>query len=225
MDKNFNKIEQNINKEILPPTLLSAHEKQIMSKVLKFNSDNPKEWLDEFSKILVRNKTEHRLKIADFISTLNVDNIKDKKEFSKFIAKQLYDFENKNFTTAEIEEFSRQSHKADGNIEINRLATYHIENDGKSLSLHSPITTISNQTEMKMLVKDALQKLADKLLNDKNLSNIQTITGESWMVFHHRKFFEEFGFEIKSVDEEAKEAFMVISKEKLLALYGNNLNK
>ena len=121
------------------------------------------------------------------------------------------------FSLNELEEkFKEFNLKKSNNLELNRLFTYKINNEGKLLSLHSPIIFENNPVKIKKLIEDGMSVLSEKLKTEPGLREIEKIEAKSTIFFDHPDLLENYGFEVTEKEEASKIYTVTVSKNKFL---------
>ena len=138
------------------------------------------------------------------------------------LATKLAEEVSKNFSLNDLEQKFKELILTKGNtLEINRLFTYKINDEGHKINLHSPVIFEENPIVIKKLVNEAMEKLSEKLQTDPNLKNVEKIEARSTVFFYHPNIFNEYGFELTKKEEESKLYTVTVSKEKFLETLNN----
>ena len=121
----------------------------------------------------------------------------------------------------EIEEVHRvRSTQERGDQMLSRGLNFSVNGDGSKISLHVPITFFKTPSDALDSYRVGLGVLANKILSDLELKNVQEVIALSSLVQDNPRLLKKFGFDV-TLDTEGKpttEAKM--SREKLLELYG-----
>jgi hypothetical protein len=114
------------------------------------------------------------------------------------------------------EKFRRFNIEKSGNLELNRLFTYKIDSEQKTIDLHSPIIFEDNPIKVKSLIDDAMKKLSINLEENPELKNIEKIRAVSTIFYEHPNIFEKYGFEFVEKDEKTKICIVSVAVSKFL---------
>jgi len=131
----------------------------------------------------------------------------------------------KYLSTEEIEDRLREKHVTHpGTRELSRALTFKINNEAQRVELHVPVTFFQNLHEPLQSFKEGLETLAKRMITDEELKNINEVRGFSILIKDNPRVLTSLGFKI-TLDENGKPTKEArISKEKLLELYGKNID-
>lgn len=87
--------------------------------------------------------------------------------------------------------------------ELNDILSYYVE-DPNTVSIHLADATELSVGQKITYLKDGLRSLAEVLIKEKDLKDVDTITATSWLVTEKPKLIENIGFIIDNNAEKAK---------------------
>ena len=165
----------------------------------------------------IKDETEGALKK---IESLEIDNDND---LIKMIAEEICAIVAFHFSLAEIEDRVRSANVELGQKPLNELLDYEVSNN--TIRIHVQTALTKKPLELRTLFLDGLRKLAEAINSSDELKNINTICGESWIIFKNPKLTERLGFTVTSLDEEKEVGTAEISRQELLDRYLNDNDK
>ena len=174
-------------------------------------------FIDKFYIAISKAIPNKEQELTELVEQLSAISPEDEFEFIQGAANRLKKFFVKNYSFEEIEEIMQREWLAKYKS-LNRLIAYDIE--ASTLRLQVPPTFTEDTRELRILFIDAMKKIAEKLKNDPDFIQVQTIVGQSWIIRRAQKTMEKFGFTVTHIDPETGIGRAEISKEKLIDIFG-----
>ena len=162
--------------------------------------------------------SSHAEEYAQLIGKLRTYPYSNPEAVPKELGSLISQFLVENYTPEDLEEKIRvNTAERYGWTTVNEAFAYNI--DGNNIAIHVPAMFTKTTMEMMRLFKEGLRTLAQRLVEDQSLANIEKIVGESWIIYEYPLVIKKMGFEIEEIYKKEQKGTASITRENFVAKY------